>query len=48
MNIEGEELIGVYGGNELLENQNYPDFQGKTVAVIGGRKYSNGCCKNSK
>ena len=48
MNIEGEDLNGVYGGNELLENQNYPDFEGKTVAVIGRRKYCNGCCKNSK
>ncbi len=36
MNIEGENLTGVYGGNELLENENYPDFAGKTVAVIGG------------
>lgn len=36
MNIEGETLSGVYGGNELLENENYPDFEGKTVAVIGG------------
>ncbi len=36
MNIIGEELDGVYGGNELLENGNYPDFTGKTVAVIGG------------
>lgn len=36
MGIEGENLNGVYGGNELLENGNYPDFEGKTVAVIGG------------
>ena len=36
MNIEGEELNGVYGGNELLEYKNYPDFNGKSVAVIGG------------
>lgn len=36
MNIEGESLKGVYGGNELLENENYPDFTGKQVAVIGG------------
>ncbi len=36
MHIEGEELEGVYGGNELLEYQNYPDFTGKTVLVIGG------------
>lgn len=36
MGIEGEDLEGVYGGNELLENGNYPDFEGKKVAVIGG------------
>ena len=36
MKVEGEELIGVYGGNELLEKQEYPDFKDKKVAVIGG------------
>ncbi len=36
MNIEGEELEGVYGANELLENKVFPDFKDKKVAVIGG------------
>ena len=36
MGIEGEELNGVYGGNELLEFGNHPNYQGKKVAVIGG------------
>lgn len=36
MNIEGENLNGVYGGNELLENQNYPELKNKTVIVNGG------------
>ena len=36
MNIEGEELDGVYGGNELLEYGNHPDYTNKNVAVIGG------------
>ena len=36
MKVEGEELVGVYGGNELLEKENYPNFNGKKVAVIGG------------
>lgn len=36
MGIEGEDLNGVYGGNELLEYKNYPDFKDKKVAVIGG------------
>lgn len=36
MGVEGEELDGVYGANELLEYEDYPDFFGKTIAVIGG------------
>ena len=36
MNIQGESLDGVYGGNELLENKNYPLFKEKIVSVIGG------------
>ena len=36
MGVIGEELDGVYGGNELLEKENYPEFKEKCVAVIGG------------
>ena len=36
MNIQGEELKGVCGGNELLEKGIYHDYKGKNVAVIGG------------
>ena len=36
MGIEGEELKGVYGGNELLENKNHPNYEGKTVIINGG------------
>lgn len=36
MGIEGENLYGVYGGNELLEYKNHPDYTNKNVAVIGG------------
>lgn len=36
MDIEGENLIGVFGGNELLENNNHPNYLNKKVAVIGG------------
>ena len=36
MGIEGENLEGVFGGNELLENNLHPDYKGKTIAVIGG------------
>lgn len=48
MGIEGEELEGVYGGNTLLEKQNHPNYEGKRVAVIGGRKCCNGFGKNHK
>ncbi|MGN1370655.1 MAG: FAD-dependent oxidoreductase [Candidatus Coprovivens sp.] len=36
MNIEGENLKGVYGGNELLENKNFPELTNKIVVVNGG------------
>lgn len=36
MNIEGENLEGVYGGNDLLEYNKHPSYIGKKVAVIGG------------
>lgn len=36
MGIPGEDLNGVYGGNELLEHNTHPDYTGKKVAVIGG------------
>ena len=36
MGIEGEDLQGVYGGNELLEYNIHPDYVGKTVIVNGG------------
>lgn len=36
MGIQGEELDGVYGGNELLENNKHPNYEGKIVVVNGG------------
>ena len=36
MKIEGENLKGVYGGNELLEYNLHPNYEGKTVLVNGG------------
>ena len=35
MNIPGEDLEGVLGGNELLESNNHPDYTGKTVVISG-------------
>ena len=36
MGIPGENLIGVYGGNEYLESTPIIDLKGKTVVVSGG------------
>jgi glutamate synthase (NADPH) small chain len=36
MEIPGENLTGVYGGNELLEKAIHPDYTDKKIFVIGG------------
>lgn len=36
MGIQGENLEGVYGGNELLEKATYSNYKNKNVVVIGG------------
>lgn len=36
MNVEGENLNCVYGGNYLLEYNKHPNYTGKKVAIIGG------------
>ncbi len=36
MDIPGEELNGVFGGNETLEYNTHPDYKDKTVIVSGG------------
>ena len=48
MNIEGEDLEGVYGGNSLLEYGNHPSYKGKKVAVIGGGNVAMDCCRTIK
>lgn len=48
MGIEGEELDGVYGGNELLEYHLHPDYKGKTVAVVGGGNVAMDCARTIK
>lgn len=45
MNVEGEELEGVYGGNELLEHGNHPEYKGKNVAIIGGGNVAIDCAR---
>ena len=48
MEIEGEELEGVYGGNALLENANHPDYTNKKVAIIGGGNVAMDCARTTK
>ena len=48
MGIKGEELEGVYGGNELLESRNHPNYKGKKVAVIGGGNVAIDCARTVK
>ena len=48
MNIPGEELEGVFGGNTLLENGNHPDYKDKIVAVSGGGNVAMDCARTIK
>ena len=48
MGVEGEELKGVYGGNQLLEHNAHPDYQNKKVAVIGGGNVAIDCARTIK
>lgn len=45
LGVEGEELLGVYGGNELLEHKLVTDFEGKTVIVNGGGNVAMDCAR---
>lgn len=48
MGVEGENLEGVYGGNELLEYKNHTNYEGKTVAVVGGGNVAIDCARTIK
>ena len=48
MGVEGEELDGVYGGNELLEYDMHPNYEGKVVAVAGGGNVAMDCARTIK
>ncbi len=48
MGVSGEELEGVIGGNELLEYNLHPNYEGKTVAVIGGGNVAMDCARTIK
>ena len=45
MGVEGEDLKGVYGGNELLEYNLHPDYKGKKVIVTGGGNVAMDCAR---
>ena len=48
MGVEGEELEGVYGGNQLLEHNEHPDYKGKKVGIIGGGNVAMDCARTIK
>ena len=48
MGVEGEYLKGVYGGNELLEYNMHPNYEGKTVVVAGGGNVAMDCARTIK
>ena len=48
MGVDGEELSGVFGGNQLLEKKNHPDYSNKKVAIIGGGNVAMDCARTIK
>ena len=48
MGIEGEDLEGVMGGNELLEYNLHPNYEGKIVVVVGGGNVAMDCARTIK
>lgn len=48
MGIEGENLLNVFGGNELLEYNLHPNYEGKTVLVVGGGNVAMDCARTVK
>ena len=48
MGVEGEHLQGVFGGNQLLEEQDHPDYTNKKVAIIGGGNVAMDCARTIK
>ena len=48
MGVEGENLNGVFGGNELLEFNTHPNYIGKIVSIIGGGNVAMDCARTIK
>ena len=45
MGVKGENLKGVFGGNELLEYNLHPDYTNKKVIVVGGGNVAMDCAR---
>lgn len=48
MGVDGEDLKGVFGGNELLEFNLHPNYEGKIACVIGGGNVAMDCARTVK
>ena len=48
MGVEGEDLEGVFGGNELLEYNLHPNYEGKIACVVGGGNVAMDCARTIK
>lgn len=48
MGVKGENLDGVYGGNELLEHSTHPNYEEKIVSIIGGGNVAIDCARTVK
>lgn len=48
MQIPGEDLPGVFGGNELLEYRNHPNYKNKVICVVGGGNVAMDCARTIK
>ncbi len=48
MGVKGEELQGVFGGNQLLEKKCHPNYINKKVAIIGGGNVAMDCARTIK
>lgn len=48
MGVEGENLNGVFGGNELLEYNLHPQYDGKKIAIVGGGNVAMDCARTIK
>lgn len=46
--VEGENIQGVYGGNELLEHNLHPNYNNKKVIVVGGGNVAMDCARTVK